>query len=259
MPLAPTTAAPTPPYPTAVVAVVGISTLLTTLSISGVTLAVPELGREMDISIAASAWVMLAFLLTASCFMLVAGRLGDIAGLRRVYLIGFAVVGLASLVCGLAPTFTLLAIARALHGLGGAMVMATGPALLTTNAPPERRGEVLGTVATATYIGLTIGPSLGGAIVTWLGWRWIAAVILVLGSRWLPSRPRPASTRRMDWAGAAALWVWMPLLLLPLAIGGRAGWQPWMGVSLGLGFIILVIFVRIEHAANEPLLDFSLF
>lgn len=253
------------PYPTAVVAVVGASTLLTTLSISGVSLALPELGREMGVSIGASAWVMLAFLLTASCFMLIAGRLGDIAGLRRIYLIGFAVVGIATLLCGLAPTFPILAIARGLQGFGGAMVMATGPALLTTSAPPERRGEVLGTVATATYIGLTIGPSLGGLIVTWLGWRWVfllnvpvAAVIVLMGSRWLP-RSKGNKKASMDWKGAGALWVWMPLLILPLAIGGKAGWKPWMPVSLVLGLAFLAIFVRVERKAKGPLLDLGLF
>jgi EmrB/QacA subfamily drug resistance transporter len=249
---------------TTVLFVVGVSTLLTTLGMSGITLALPAIGREFGLTIGQTRWVMLAFLLASSSVMLVAGRLGDLFGLRKVFLVGFWVIALASLLCGLAPVFPALAAARALHGIGGALVMAAGPALLTTNFPPQQRGRVLGTVSTATYAGLTAGPIIGGLLVTWVSWRGVflvnvpfSALVLVLAHRHLPS-PTPREGGKMDVPGAVLLLAGLPLLMLPLAMGGREApsWLPLVGIA---GFLLVAAFTLVELRAAHPLLDPRLF
>jgi len=244
--------------------VVGFSTLLTTLGMSGITLALPAIGREFGMSIGQTRWVLLAFLLASSSMMLIAGRLGDLFGLRRVFLVGFWIIGVASLLCGLAPLFPALAAARALHGVGGALVMAAGPALLTTNFPPEQRGRVLGTVSTATYAGLTAGPIIGGLLVTWVSWRGVfllnvplSALVLVLAHRHLPS-PKSREGGRMDVPGAMLLLTGLPLLMLPLAMGGtdRPAWLPAAGAA---GVLLVGLFSLVELRSPHPLLDLRLF
>lgn len=251
--------------PAIVLWVIGFNNFFSAAGISMVALALPALGRDFGISIGQSAWVMLSFLLVASVFMLIAGRMGDILGLKRVFLLGTALFGLATLACGLAPTFIWLVLARGLQGLGAALVMATSPALLTTNFPPEQRGWVLGTVTSATYGGLTIGPMLGGLLVSYLTWRWVflftvpvSAAVLALGVRYLPGRARKLEWRFDIW-GAVALAVWVPALLLPLAVVGKAGWLPWMGPSLGVAGVALGLFIYIETRVPFPLLELKLF
>ncbi len=196
------------PHGRSILGVVGLGTFLTALSGSSVNLALPDLGQNLHISLAYSRWVLQAFLLAVAIALPLAGRAGDAVGHSRVYLAGFAIFGLASLGCGFAQRLEWLVAGRALQGVGGAMVMATGPALLTTSFPAQQRGRVLGFVSTATYTGLTIGPTVGGLIVGAGGWRWtfffnfpLVVIILLLGARHLPARHEHATGPRAPlWA-----------------------------------------------------------
>lgn len=245
--------------------VVATGTLLNTLAGSSVNLALPSIGHELGISIELSRWVVLAFMLPVTVLLLVAGRASDLLGHRTVYQSGFALFGLASLVCGLSGPFWMLVTGRALQGMGAAMIIAAGPALLTTSFPGAQRGRALGMLATATYVGLTFGPTLGGVIIEGLGWRWIfllnvpvAVVMIVLGQLFLPvPRRRPAA---FDGPGALALVVGLPLLLLAVTQGTEWGWGAWPTLaSGGAGLLVLAAFVRLELHRRQPLLDLSLF
>jgi len=249
----------------AVLGVVGVGTLLSAMSGSAVNLALPDMGHDLRISIELSRWVVQAFLLAVGVLLLVAGRLSDLLGHRRVYLVGFSLFGAAALGCGLAPSFGWLVVYRVLQGVGGAMVMSAAPALLTTSFPPEERGRALGMLATATYTGLTIGPPLGGLIVAGLGWRWtfhlmvpISLVVFALGLLYLPRRPGRRAA--LDWPGAAALLLGLPLLLLAISEGpgwGVSSWRLWAVIAAGLA--LLVGFVIIQLKSESPLLDLELF
>jgi len=252
--------------PWLVLLVVGLGTLLSAASASTVNLALPHIGGELSISVDLAGWVMSSFLLAVTVLLLVAGRVADLIGHQKVYLVGFALVGLASLGCGLAGSIETLLGARVLQGVGGAMVMATGPALLTTSFPGSQRGRALGMLSTATYTGLTVGPPLGGWVVSAASWRWVffinlpvALLVVALGLGCLPrSKPRPTSS--FDWGGALTLVTGLPLLLFAAAQGNRLGWTTLPIVaSAAAGLLLLGAFVWLEARGRRPLLDLGLF
>lgn len=252
-------------HPYLVLAVVAGGTLLNTLAASTITLALPAIGAGLALSIERSRWVMQAYLLTTTVALLPAGRAGDLLGHRRLYLGGFLLFGAASLGAGLAPSFAPLVAARLVQGLGAAMVMSAGPALITTSVAASERGRALGLLSTATYLGLTAGPPLGGALIAALSWRAVFFVnvpvtllVLVLGPLALPHPPARVRAP-FDAGGAAALGVGA-LLLLGLGEGSSWGWSSAATLaSLAAGLAGLAGFVLLERRGPEPLLDLGLF
>ncbi|HOX43075.1 MAG TPA: MFS transporter [Myxococcota bacterium] len=250
----------------AVLAAVAVGTLLSSLAGSVVNLALPALGTDLGITLEDSRWVVQSFLLATGVCLLAAGRLGDMWGHRPVYLFGLGLFGLASLGAGLATRLDVLLVARAVQGVAGAATMAVGPAILTTTFPAGQRGRVLGLVSTATYVGLTLGPPLGGFLVATLGWRWcfllnvpLIGIILAAGLAWLP-RAAPRLGARFDWGGAGALLLGLPFLLLALSEGRRWGWgSAWTLGALGAGLAGLAAFVWVERRTRGGLLDLALF
>jgi len=246
--------------------VVGLGTFLGAAQGSTVNLALPDIGRDLGIAIDLTGWVVSAFLLAVTVFLLVAGRAGDLLGHRRVYLVGQVLFGVASVGAGLCGDIWMLIAARLAQGAGGAMVMATSPALLTTSFPPSQRGRALGMLATATYTGLTLGPPIGGWVVSQWSWRWVfflnlpvALLITVLGWLYLPRAGRRQGLH-FDWGGAVTLVVGLPLLLVGLAQGGRWGWGSWLTIACAAaGASLLVLFVGLQLRSTSPLLDFVLF
>lgn len=253
-------------HPKLVLMVVGLGTFLSAAQGSTVNLALPDIGRALDAPIDVTGWVVSGFLLAVTVLLLLAGRASDLLGHRRVYLVGQVLFGLASWGAGLGDAIETLIAARLLQGAGGAMVMATGPALLTMSFPVSQRGRALGMLATATYTGLTVGPPIGGWVVAAFSWRWVfylnlpvALLIALLGWLYLPREvERPPA--RFDWAGAMALVAGLPLLLVALAQGGRWGWSSPATIGCGAaGSAILLLFVALERRGTHPLLDFRLF
>jgi len=252
--------------PYLVLTVVGLGTLFSAMAGSMVNLALPDIGRDLAISIDDSRWVVQSYLLAVGACLLSAGRIGDLLGHRRVYLAGYVFFGAASLACGLTEGFASLTVFRVLQGIGAAMVLATSPALLTLSFPGKQRGQALGMQATATYVGLTVGPTLGGLIVSALGWRWTfylyvpaAVIILVMGLRFLPRKP--AETRRgFNLAGAVALTVGLPsLLMLVSEFRGWGAGSSLTWLAAGLGCVGLTVFILLQRRATSPLLDLDLF
>lgn len=252
--------------PRLVLLVVGLGTFIGALSGSTVNLALPAIGEQMSISIDIAGWVVSAYLLAVTVLLLVAGRVGDLVGHRSVYLAGFGLFGLSSLACGLSGGFPALVALRLAQGAGGAMIMATAPALLTTTFPDTQRGRALGMLATATYTGLAVGPLLGGWILGTLGWRWIfflnipvTLAIVTMGIAFLPARSE-RETPPYDWVGTVTLLAGMPLALLAISQGGRWGWgsAPTLGCAAS-GALLLAAFTWNEWRSRSPLLALGLF
>lgn len=151
--------------------VVAVGTLMSALGGSLIHVAVPLVRLDLGVDIGAASWVLAAYSLAVSALLLPFGRLGDRHGKGRVYTAGFGVFGVGSALAALAPTLASLIAARALQGAGAAMLMVNGPALTTAAFPPTQRGRALGLQATATYLGLSLGPSIGGWLAQGAGWH----------------------------------------------------------------------------------------
>ncbi len=253
--------------PYAVLIAVGIGTFMSALDGSVVNTTLPIITRNLNSSLASSEWVVTVYLLVLSGLLLSFGRLGDLQGHKRTYMAGFAVFLVASTLCGMAQNVPMLVAFRALQAIGAAMLSANSPAIITKSFPARRRGQALGLQATMTYMGLTIGPSLGGWLAEAFSWRAVfyinipvGLIAFLLSLRFIASDRPDHSTERFDWQGAVAFMAGLSLLLFGLNQGHALGWlSPVILSSLLVSALILIGFVYLEGRLPSPMLDLSLF
>jgi len=246
---------------------VGVGTFMTALDGSVANIVLPVVSGAFKSDVATVEWVVTIYLLVVSGLLLSFGRLGDMRGHKSVYVSGFLVFVVSSALCGLAPTAIALIAFRALQALGGAMLLANSPAILTKNFPPTQRGQALGLSATMTYLGLTVGPSLGGWLTGQYGWRAVfyinipvGLLALLLSVRFIPRDAAAEQTERFDLAGAATFMAGLVALLLGLNQGQAWGWtSPAILSLLAAAFVLLSVFIIIERRVSNPMLDLGLF
>jgi EmrB/QacA subfamily drug resistance transporter len=236
------------------------------LDASIVTLTYGSLSTEFHTSLAGVEWVSLAYLLTLVALLVPAGRLADAHGRKLLYLYGFAVFTLASAACGLAPSLAALVGFRVVQAVGAALMQANSVALVTTSAPRERMRTALGVQAAAQALGLALGPTVGGLLVSTLGWRWvfgvnvpIGLVALVAGHYLLPRTRARSRVTAFDWAGLGLLAVATTSVLLGVsAVSGL----PVPGWGVGVLFVVAAVagwaFVVRQGRADSPLVDLAL-
>jgi EmrB/QacA subfamily drug resistance transporter len=253
--------------PAGAAAVACAGAFVAALSTSLVAIAAPVMAKDLDASPGDVGWVLTAYLLAISCLLAPAGRLADVLGQRVVYLAGLAVFVGASLGCGVAPTLGVLVAARVVQGVGAAALMATGPAIITRAFPPERRARGLGTQLAATYAGLTLGPTVGGALASAVGWHAVffaiagaGGAVVILALLLLPRDAgardaRLAAAAPMDVVGAILFAITLGALLLALRRSGG----PFVRAALALAATAaLVAFVRREARHPSPVVPLSL-
>lgn len=249
-----------------VLAATGMGIFLGTIDGSIVNITLPTMVDYFDTTFSAIQWVVLIYLLTISTLMLTMGRLGDMKGKKPVYTIGFAVFITGSLLCGLSQSVQTLIAARAFQGIGAAMVMALGMAIVTESFPPSERGRALGLTGAIVSIGIVIGPTLGGLIVEHLSWHWIFFVNIPVGLigipmviRFVPDL-RPTGGQKFDFAGSATLLAMLICLLMSLNLGQQLGFTNTAVLTLLAGFVVfLSLFILAERRAVQPMIDLSLF
>src|SRR3954470_8740941 len=180
--------------------------LLASLGTSVANVALPTLAAAFDASFQAAQWVVLAYLLASTTLIVSVGRLGDLTGRRRLLLTGILLFTAASVVCAVAPTLWLLIAARAVQGLGAAIMMALTMAFVGETVPKAQTGSAMGLLGTMSAIGTALGPSLGGVLIAGFNWRAIFLVNVPLGFltlflayRYLPvDRPGPKTGLKID-------------------------------------------------------------
>jgi EmrB/QacA subfamily drug resistance transporter len=249
-----------------VLSAVSVGTFMATLDGSIVNIALPSIGRAFGVDIGSVEWVVVAYLLVVGSVLLPFGRLGEVVGFRRVYLAGFAVFTAASALCAAAPGIEALVGFRALQGIGAAMLMAMGPAIVARTFGPGERGRALGLNAISVSIGLTLGPALGGLLTEVATWRGIFLVNLPIGlfaiawaARILP-QDRPGRREPFDLPGAVLASGALFGLLLGLNQGGAWGWTSPVTAALLAGAAVLgAAFVVVELRTASPLIDLRLF
>jgi EmrB/QacA subfamily drug resistance transporter len=240
--------------------------LLATTNSGTLIIALPDLERELGTSLLALVWVILAYMIASTVLVLTCGRLSDLFGRKRAYVAGFVVFALASLGAGLSADGTQLILWRILQGVGAAFLFANAAALVTDAFPREELGVAMGTNVMVAAVGLVIGPVLGGALVA-ISWQWVFwfnVPLALLGSLWggliLHELARPDSVRGFDPLGTLTFVAGLTGLVLGISRGGLSGWDdPVVIVSLAASFVLLPLFVLIEHRGRAPMLDLTIF
>jgi EmrB/QacA subfamily drug resistance transporter len=231
-----------------------------------VSVALPVMSPDVRLTFAAAMWVQAAYLLTIAVLLIPLGRLADQHGRVRFYLLGIIVFTIGSLLAALSMNGPWLIGSRIVQGVGGALMVVTSAAIVTAVFPPQERGRALGVNVMAVYIGLSVGPPLGGLLVDALGWRWIFLInlpiglaVFIWGAMMLPRAERVENAPRVDYAGAALLAVFLICLLVPLTFAPQWGWaEPATVGLLLLSAAALVAFVAVERRATDPVLELDL-
>ena len=237
------------------------------LDITIVNTALSSIGTSLGGSVAELQWVVTAYTITFAALILTAGALGDRLGAKRIFMAGFAIFTLASLACALAPSAMFLIAARAMQGLGAAVLVPNSLTLLNhAYADPKARGRAVGIWAAGAAVALTAGPFVGGVLITLVGWRSIFLVNLPIGAAglWLAWRyaeetPRLAQ-REIDLPGQIAAITALGALAGALIEGGALGWShPLVIMGFAAAAVIGLLFVWREARAPQPMLPLSLF
>ena len=242
--------------------------LMIVLDVTIVGVALPSIKEDLGFSDSSLAWVVNAYLLTFGGFLLLGGRLGDLFGHRRLFLIGIALFTSASLACGLAGSQEVLVVARAVQGVGGAVVSAVALSLMMTLfTEPAERAKAMGIFGFVASGGGSIGVLLGGIITDALSWQWIFLVnipvgvaVVVLSLRLLPAAPGMASQGRLDIAGAVTVTAALMLAVYAIVNGNETGWSSGQTVGLlAAAAVLMVVFITIEARVRAPLMPLGLF
>jgi EmrB/QacA subfamily drug resistance transporter len=242
--------------------------LMIVLDVTIVGVALPSIREDLGFSETSLAWVVNAYLLTFGGFLLLGGRLGDLFGHQRLFLIGIALFTLASLGCGLATSQEALVVARAVQGLGGAVVSAVALSLIVMLfTEPSERAKAMGVFGFVAAGGGSIGVLLGGILTDVLDWHWIFLVNLPIGIAvfaltlvLIPAVRGEAPSGRLDVAGAVTVTASLMLAVYAIVNGNEQGWTSarTLGV-LGAAAVLLGVFLAIEARVAAPLVPLGLF
>ncbi len=244
-----------------------LSMLLSSLGTSIANVGLPTLAQAFNATFQQVQWIVLAYLLSITTLIVSVGRLGDLMGRRRLLLAGIFVFTVASILCGVAPTLWLLIAARALQGLGAAIMMALTMAFVGETVPKAKAGSAMGLLGTMSAVGTALGPSLGGVLIAGIGWRALFLVnvplgvlTFVLAYRYLPhDRQGPKAGRaRFDLSGTLLLALTLAAYALAMTMGrgsfGALNLALLSAAAFGVG-----LFVRVESKAASPLIRLAMF
>jgi EmrB/QacA subfamily drug resistance transporter len=250
-----------------ILAAVSLALFMGTVDGTIVNVALPTLVQDFHTDLPTIQWVVLAFLLGLSVLMLSVGRLADMVGKKRIFSIGLVIFVVGSVLCGLSPTVYALIAARLVQSIGAAMTVALGVAIVTETWPPEERGKAIGFSGGVISLGIVVGPTLGGLIISALSWHWIffvnvplGAVALFLVWRKIPPLQPKTQHERFDFMGAFVLGAGLLAFLLALTVGQRLGFfDPLILGLFGLAALALAGFIAVERRARYPMIDLRLF
>jgi EmrB/QacA subfamily drug resistance transporter len=246
--------------------VVCAATFMLLVDITIVQVALPSMQRSLSASFPDLQWVISAYALSLSALLLTMGSLADRFGRQRLFVGGIVVFTLSSLACGLAPSAGLLIAARAVQGVGGAALFATGLSLIGQDFSGRQRANAIALWGATVGGAVAVGPLLGGVITSSLGWRWIFFVNVPVGvltagvSLLRVGNVRDPQATRVDLLGLATFSASLFLLVFGLTEGSGDGWtSPTVLAMLGSAALLMVAFVLVERAQRRPMLDLTLF
>jgi EmrB/QacA subfamily drug resistance transporter len=233
---------------------------------SVVNVALPAIGRDLDLELGGLQWVINAYLLSLSALMITGGSLGDLYGRRRIFTAGLIGFAFTSLLCALAPSAAMLIGARVLQGAAAALLVPASLAIVEASFAPEDRGAAIGAWSGWSGISSLLGPFAGGWLVDATSWRLVFGVVVVvaLAAAWLGVRHLPESRARADgrpdWTGSVLISLSLAAATYALVeAGGRGLGDPLVAAAAVAGGVLLVAFLLVEHRVNNPMLPLSIF
>jgi len=246
-------------------AIASLSSFITPFMMSSINIAMPEIGKELNADAVMLSWIAASYLLAAAVALVPFGKISDIYGRKKIFMIGMSLFTITSLLCAFSVSAPMLIFFRIFQGAGSAMCFATGIAILSSVYPVQERGKVLGIAVAAVYIGLSCGPLFGGLLTRYLGWQSIflinlpfGAVIILLIIFKLKDEWKDAAHQKFDLTGsiiyATAIFAFMygisGIKILPAA----------MSIILILtGLVGLAVFVKWERVVSHPVFEVNLF
>lgn len=253
--------------PWAILLTLSLGFFMTLLDLTIVNIAIPSMTDKLDASFDQVLWVLNAYILVLAVLLITAGRLGDIRGKKTMFIAGVAVFTIASLGCGLSQDPAQLIAARAVQGLGAAMLMPQTMSIIIDTFPAERRGAAMGVWGAVAGVATIAGPTVGGLLVTAFDWRWIFFVnvpigilVLAMAVPILPGR-LPDRPHKLDTAGVLIASATLFCFTFALTEGQRYEWNAWIWGLFGAGAALFVIFLLHQRTrqGDEPLVPFVLF
>ena len=251
---------------------IATGTFFSVIDHGSVLIALPGIESHFDASLESVQWVVVAYALVISVLLLPMGRLGDVIGRRRVYIIGTAIFVAGSLGATMAPSLGTLIAMRVLQGIGAGMVQGCGMGMMIAAFPDSERGKALGTHLSVVGMGAIVGPAVGGFLVAWLGWQSVffinvpaGGLVLVLSWLLLERGAGAGQYRRgqnvvFDWTGAAVSGLFLLVLLLVVGNGNGLGWKSPLVIVGGVAVVALIaVFVWWELRTRSPMLELRLF
>ncbi|MCU0362763.1 MAG: MFS transporter, partial [Bacteroidales bacterium] len=228
---------------------------------SAVNLALPAIGKELQANALELGWIISSFILTSAIFLLPFGRLADIAGRKKIFSAGIALFTVSTFLIIFSKSITSLIVLRMAQGLSSAMIFGTSLAIITSVFPPGERGKAMGINITAVYLGLSMGPVIGGLLTQYLGWRSIFAflvpfgiVSLILIKRRIKDEWADARHEKFDWAGSLVYGAALMLFMVGFSkLPAAAGW-----ILIASGALLAAAFIFIEEKVSNPVFDIRL-
>lgn len=243
--------------------VVITTSFATTFLGSSINLAIPAIAADYSSGAVLISWIVTSYLLASAALLLPIGRLADIIGRKRIYVTGISFLGVSTLACIFAPTAEILIILRICQGLASSMIFGTGMAILVSVHPPRKRGRVLGLSSSATYLGLSLGPFVGGWMNSTFGWRsiflavfFICILAFTLAFTKLECDYKGFSWEKLDAAGSLFYSLGLTAFLYGLSSLNSQIFAPF---SAAIGAVLLILFVVYELKNDEPLLNMRIF
>ncbi len=228
--------------------------------------ALPAIANDFDANLADLQWVLTGYLLSLGSFLVIGGSLGDLFGRRRMFVLGLAGFGVASLLCGIAPSVTMLIVARILQGAAGALLVPASLAIISSSFAVDQRARAIGAWSGLAGVATAFGPFLGGWLIDSVSWRLvflinlpIIAVTMLFALRHVPDTRDEHANRNVDYVGALLLAAGLGALVFALIEGPAGGWSMMEWVLALAGALLLVLWVVFESHASHPMVPLAIF
>src|SRR4051812_22501692 len=231
-----------------------------------VNVALPTMEKDLHVTLASLEWVVIAYALTFASLLITGGKLADLYGRRRIFVVGLAVFTLSSLACGLAPSAGFLIGARAVQGVGAALMNPATLSIIVATFPPRQRGTAIGIWAGVSAMALAIGPLVGGAITEHVNWSWVFYINVPIGilglfaARLFIDESKDTREQRLDLPGLVTSAGALFALTYGLIESNKRGWgDPFVLALFAVAAVLFVVFILLERHQRLPMLDLNLF